>query len=86
MGGDGDRIGRDREGGKGGGGGGGRNVAMANTQTDVFIKTVTANRAQLAKAGLYKKVGFCERRGERGIQTGRRNESYWLSSEEGVGK
>lgn len=35
---------------------------MANTQTDEFIKSVTANRAQLAKAAHHKEDGFCERR------------------------
>lgn len=35
---------------------------MANTQTDEFIKTVTANRAPLAKAGHYKEVWLYERR------------------------
>lgn len=35
---------------------------MANTQTDEFIKTVTANRAQLAKAGHHKEVWFYEKR------------------------
>lgn len=39
---------------------------MANTQTDEFIKTVTANRAQLAKAGHYKEVWFNERRQREG--------------------
>lgn len=39
---------------------------MANTQTDEFIKTVTANRAQLAKAGHYKEVWFYERRQREG--------------------
>ena len=54
--------------------GGGRNAPMANTQTDEFIKTVTANRAQLAKAGHHKEVWFYERRqreGEREMQIGR---------------
>lgn len=53
--------------------GGGRNAPMANTQTDEFIKTVTANRAQLAKAGHYKEVWFYERRqreGERDTDRG----------------
>lgn len=62
---------------------------MANTQTDEFIKTVTANRAQLAKAGHYKEVWFYERRqreGERdtdreGGTTGR--PSDWLGGREG---
>lgn len=50
---------------------GGRNAPMANTQTDEFIKTVTANRAQLAKAGNYKGVWFYERRQREGeIQIG----------------
>lgn len=35
---------------------------MANTQTDEFIKTMTANRVQLAKAGHHKEVWFSERR------------------------
>lgn len=39
---------------------------MANTQTDEFIKTVTANRVQLAKAGHHKEVWFCERRQREG--------------------
>lgn len=39
---------------------------MANAQTDEFIKTVTANRAQLAKAGHYKEVWFYERRQREG--------------------
>lgn len=44
---------------------------MANTQTDEFIKTVTANRAQLAKAGHHKEVWFYEkRRGVRGVSRG----------------
>lgn len=46
--------------------GGGRNAPMANTQTDEFIKTVTANRAQLAKAGHHKEVWFYERRQREG--------------------
>lgn len=46
--------------------GGGRNAPMANTQTDEFIKTMTANRAQLAKAGHYKEVWFYERRQREG--------------------
>lgn len=37
-------------------------LPMANTQTDEFIKTMTANRAQLAKAGHHKEVWFSERR------------------------
>lgn len=45
---------------------GGRNAPMANTQTDEFIKTVTANRAQLAKAGHYKEVWFYEKRQREG--------------------
>lgn len=43
-------------------GGGGRDAPMANTQTDEFIKTMTANRVQLAKAGHHKEVWFSERR------------------------
>ena len=39
---------------------------MANTQTDEFIKTVTANRVQLAKAGHHKEVWFYERRQREG--------------------
>lgn len=39
---------------------------MANTQTDEFIKTVTANQAQLAKAGHHKEVWFCEKRQREG--------------------
>ncbi len=72
--------------------GGGRNAPMANTQTDEFIKTVTANRAKPAKAGHYKEVWFYERRqreGEREMQIGRGETtgrwSDWLGSrEEGV--
>lgn len=41
---------------------------MANTQTDEFIKTVTANRAQLAKAGHYKEAWFYERRPSEGAR------------------
>lgn len=47
---------------------------MANTQTDEFIKTLTANRVQLAKAGHHKEVWFYERRqreGGREMQIGR---------------
>lgn len=39
---------------------------MANTQTDEFIKTMTANRALLAKAGHHKEVWFYERRQREG--------------------
>lgn len=41
---------------------------MANTQTDEFIKTVTANRAQLAKAGHHKEAWFYERRPSEGAR------------------
>lgn len=61
---------------------------MANTQTDEFIKTVTANRAQLAKAGHYKEVWFYERRqreGEREIQIGRRGGAERLAGWQGRG-
>lgn len=51
---------------------------MANTQTDEFIKTVTANRAQLAKAGHHKEVGFYEKR--RGVGAEQRD---WLGGREG---
>lgn len=44
---------------------------MANTQTDEFIKTMTANRVQLAKAGHHKEVWFSERRRVEGGRTGR---------------
>lgn len=59
---------------------------MANTQTDEFIKTVTANRAQLAKAGHYKEAWFYERRpseGAREIQRRGGKKSDWLGFEEG---
>lgn len=58
---------------------------MANTQTDEFIKTVTANRAQLAKAGHYKEAWFYERRpseGARDTEEGGKK-SDWLGFEEG---
>lgn len=82
---------RDRGVGKREGEGGGRNAPMANTQTDEFIKTMTANRAQLAKAGHYKEVWFYERRqreGERerdadreGVKWGRWSD--WLGGRKG---
>lgn len=58
-------------------GGGGELRPMANTQTDEFIKTMTANRVQLAKAGHHKEVWFSERRRQRegeegGDQMGKR--------------
>lgn len=70
--------------------GGGRNAPMANTQTDEFIKTMTANRAQLAKAGHHKEVWFYERRqreGEREMLIGRgsygKGGGDWLGSRKG---
>lgn len=39
---------------------------MANAQADEFIKTMTANRAQLAKADHHKEVWFYERRQREG--------------------
>lgn len=57
-----------------GGGGWGWGVGvrpMANTQTDEFIKTMTANRVQLAKAGHHKEVWFSERRRAEGGRRGR---------------
>lgn len=35
---------------------------MANAQTAEFIKMVTANGEQLAKAGNYKVVWFCQKK------------------------
>lgn len=52
---------------------------MANTQTDEFIKTVTANRAQLAKAGHHKEVWFYEKR--QGVRGGEQRD--WLGGREG---
>lgn len=54
---------------------------MANTQTDEFIKTMTANRVQLAKAGHHKEVWFSERR-RRGREGEKESEGCW----EGGGK
>lgn len=62
----GEKGGRDR-----GGGEEGEMRPMANTQTDEFIKTMTANRAQLAKAGHHKEVWFSERRRAEGGRRGR---------------
>lgn len=56
----GEEGGKDRGRGKGG-----EMRPMANTQTDEFIKTMTANRVQLAKAGHHKEVWFSERRRQR---------------------
>lgn len=49
----------------------GEMLPMANTQTDEFIKTMTANRVQLAKAGHHKEVWFSERRRAEGGRRGR---------------
>lgn len=57
--------------------GGGRNAPMANTQTDEFIKTMTANRVQLAKAGHYKEVWFYERRQREGERAADREGVKW---------
>lgn len=78
---------REREGGEEREGG---DAPMANTQTDEFIKTVTANRAQLAKAGYYKEVWFYERREREGetesvSEGGRGVWSDWLGGKGGGG-
>lgn len=68
---------------------GGSDAPMANTQTDEFIQTMTANRAQLAKADHHKEVWFYERRQREGdVETqirkgGRRGELMdWLGGRE----
>lgn len=73
---------------EGGTGKGGSDAPMANAQTDEFIKTMTANRAQLAKADHHKAVWFYERRQREGdAETqkggGRRGEDRdWLGGRE----
>ena len=68
--------------GREGGRRGGRGAPIANTQTAEFIKTVTANRAQLAKAGYYKEVWCCERR-EREREVERERERKGEGAKEG---
>lgn len=74
-------VGEEKEGRDRGSGGRGARP-MANTQTDEFIKTMTANRAQLAKAGHHKEVWFSERRraegGRRGRENGKAEGADWL--------
>ena len=45
---------------------------MSNTQTDEFIKIMTANRAPLAKGRHHKEVWFCEWRRGREMQPWKR--------------
>lgn len=65
--------------------GGGRNAPMANTQTDEFIKTMTANRAQLAKAGHHKEVWFYERRQREGERDADREGVIWEGGDDWLG-